>query len=134
MNDYNKTTHSILSLNYHLVLVTKYRKKVITDEISARLKKIFIELSEVWNIELNEYNKEEDHIHILFSSTADINLQKFVQNYKLVSSRKVKKEYPKIKEKIYKGGFWKIGYFLASTGGVTMDIINQYVQRQGIHG
>ena len=58
--------HSVFSLNYHLVLVVKYRRKVITDQISDRLKEIFLYIQPSYNITLKEWNHDKDYVHILF--------------------------------------------------------------------
>ena len=94
--------HSVFNLHYHLILVIKYRKQVISDSISNRLKDIFCYVSKNYHIDLEEWNHDIDHVHILFRSHPNTNISKFINAYKSCSSRLIKKEYPSIKEKLYK--------------------------------
>lgn len=126
----DKTQHSVYKLTYHLVLVVKYRRKVINTAIYDRLITIFNNIGSKYNIEIIESNFESDHIHILFKSHPNVNLQKFVNSYKSASSRLIKKEYPEIKSKLWKSQFWKIGYFITTTGGANIETIKQYIENQ----
>lgn len=127
---YDKTNHSVYKLTYHLVLVVKYRRKVITTPIFKSLINIFNKIGDKYGIEVIESNFEEDHIHILFKSTPNVNMQKFINSYKSASSRTIKKEYPQIYKVLWNGVFWKRGYFINTTGGSNIEIIKQYIERQ----
>lgn len=123
--------HSVFAISFHLILVIKYRKKVIDDEISKRLKDIFIYIQDNYNITLEEWNHDIDHVHILFRSEPNTNISKFINAYKSASSRLIKKEYPNIKSKLYKEAFWSQSFCLISTGGVNIETIKQYIESQG---
>ena len=114
--------HSVFSLNYHLVLVVKYRRKVISDKISNRLKEIFLYIQPNYNITLKEWNHDKDHVHILFSAHPKSELTKFLNAYKSASSRLIKKEFPEIRSKLWKEAFWSQSFCLISVGGVTLDL------------
>lgn len=131
MHSLDRSAHSVFSLNYHLVLVTKYRKKVITSDISDRLKEIFEYIAPTYDMEIIEWNFESDHIHVLFKSAPTCCLSKFINAYKSASSRLIKKEFPEIRTQLWKEGFWHRSYCLISTGGVTIDIIRKYIEEQG---
>ncbi len=123
--------HSVFSLNYHLILVVKYRRKVINDEISDRLKAIFERIAKDYNITVIEWNHDKDHVHILFKAEPNSTLSKFINAYKSASSRLIKKEHPSIREKLWKEYFWSRSYCLISTGGAPIEVIKQYIQSQG---
>ena len=123
--------HSVFSLNYHLVLVVKHRRKVIDDDISARLREIFEHIQPTYNITLQEWNHDQDHIHALFSSHPKSELTKFLNAYKSASSRLIKKEYPQIREKLWKEYFWSRSFCLISTGGAPIEVIRKYIESQG---
>jgi putative transposase len=123
--------HSVFALNYHLVLVVKYRRKVITDDISTRLREIFEYIQSSYNIAVIEWNHDVDHVHVLFSAHPNSELSKFLNAYKSASSRLIKKEYPEIKAKLWKEFFWSRSFCLISTGGAPLDVIKQYIERQG---
>lgn len=127
----DNNNHSVFLMHYHLVLVTKYRRKVIDESISERLREIFEYIAVNYNISIIEWNEDEDHIHILFKAQPNSELSKFINAYKSASSRLIKKEYPKIRKKLWKEYFWSRSFCLITTGGVTIDIIREYIESQG---
>ena len=102
-NDFYSRGRSVSDLKAHLVLTTKYRKKVFTSEMLTRLHEITENLLEKWECRLIEINGEEDHVHILFQYHPAMELSKFVNNFKSVSSRKLRQEFPEQINKFY----WK---------------------------
>ncbi len=90
MNLYTNN-HSVFKLTYHLVLVIKYRRKVINDDISNRLKEIFEYISPKYNITLEEWNHDNDHVDLLFRSSPNTEISKFLNAYKSASSRLIKR-------------------------------------------
>lgn len=127
----DNNNHSVFSLNYHLILVVKYRRKVIDDAISNYLRDIFERISPTYNITIVEWNHDIDHIHILFKAEPNSELSKFINAYKSASSRLIKKEFPQIKNKLWKEFFWSRSFCLITTGGVSIEIIKKYIQSQG---
>ena len=123
--------HSVFSIHFHLILVVKYRKKVINDRISERLKGIFEYIQDNYNIVLEEWNHDIDHVHVLFRSEPNSNISKFINAYKSASSRLIKKEYPSIKSGLYKEAFWSQSFCLISTGGANIETIKKYIESQG---
>ena len=123
--------HSVFSLNYHLVLVVKYRRKVIDDSVSDRLKEIFEHIQSSYNIRIQEWNHDKDHIHVLFSAHPNSEISKFLNAYKSASSRLIKKEYPQIRDKLWKEAFWSRSFCLITTGGAPLEVIRQYIESQG---
>ena len=123
--------HSVFAIHFHLILVVKYRKKVINDEISNRLKEIFEYIQGDYNIALEEWNHDIDHVHILFRSEPNTNISKFINAYKSASSRLIKKEYSSIKFRLYEDAFWSQSFCLISTGGANIETIRKYIESQG---
>ena len=123
--------HSVFAIHFHLILVVKYRKKVINDEISKRLQDIFLYIQDNYNIALEEWNHDIDHVHILFRSEPNTNISKFINAYKSASSRLIKKEYPSIRASLYKDAFWSQSFCLISTGGANIETIKKYIVSQG---
>ena len=131
MLDLDSNAHSVFALHYHLIMTTKYRRRVFDDVISDRAKDIFLHIARSYNISLQEWNHDVDHIHILFSAHPNSCLTKFINAYKSASSRLLKKEFPEIREKLWKEAFWSQSFCLISTGGFTTDIIKAYIESQG---
>lgn len=123
--------HSVFLLNYHLILVIKYRRKVLDDNISLRAKEIFDYISPRYNITSLEWNHDKDHIHILFSGHPNSEISKFINAYKSASSRLLKKEFPEIKQFLWKDKFWSQSFCLISVGGAPLSVLKQYIESQG---
>ncbi|WP_041173312.1 IS200/IS605 family transposase [Clostridium botulinum] len=132
MKSLNSNNHSVFKLNYHLVLVIKYRRSVIDNDISNRLKEIFMYISPKYNIVLVEWNHDKNHVHVLFSAHPNSELSKFINAYKSASSRLIKKEFPQIRKQLWKEYFWSRSYCLLTSGGAPIEIIKQYIKNQGI--
>jgi putative transposase len=124
--------HCVFSLQFHLVLVTKYRRKAITKEMHERLDTIFRETLEKWKSELIECNGEADHIHLLFQTNPTVQLSKLVNNLKTVSSRLIRRDFKERLNRIYrKRVFWHRSYCLISTGGARVEVLRKYIEEQG---
>ena len=122
-------------LQYHLIMCIKYRNNVIDEAVSERLKQIFAYIAPNYNIVLDEWNYDKDHVHILFRGQPNTEISKFINAYKSASSRLVKKEFPQIRKSLWKEMFWSQSYCLITTGGVTAEVIREYIQSQGAkHG
>ena len=127
----NNNTHSVFSMYYHLVLVIKCRRKVITPPISDYAKDMFLRMSTNYNITLIEWNEDRDHIHILFKAHPNTELSKFINAYKSASSRLIKKNFPEVKQKLWKEMFWSRSFCLLTTGGAPIEVIKKYIENQG---
>jgi len=127
----DNNNHSVFLLYYHLVLVVKYRREVIDKDISARLREIFEYIAPNYNITVLEWNEDKDHVHILLKGHPKSELTKFINAYKSASSRLIKKEFPQIRNILWKECFWSKSFCLLTAGGVTVDVIRQYIAKQG---
>ena len=124
-------SHSVFLLYYHLVFVVKYRRKVIDDVVSDRLKEIFLYIAPKYNVTLQEWNHDKDHVHILLKSHPNTELSKFINAYKSASSRLIKKEYPVIKKALWKEYFWSRSFCLVTSGGAPLEVLKRYIESQG---
>jgi len=131
MKDLDNNNHSVFLMHYHLILVVKYRRKVIDDDISKSLKEIFERIQPNYNITLQEWNHDKDHIHVLFKGQPNSEISKFINAYKSASSRLIKKEYPQIKKQLWKEYFWSRSFCLLTTGGAPLEVIKKYIEQQG---
>jgi putative transposase len=146
-NDFIHKARGVSDLKCHLVLTTKYRRKVLTDPMLTRLEEIFKALMEKWEGRLVEFNGERDHVHLLLQYTPQTEPSKLINNLKTVSSRYLRKEFAdalrsgsptmethqavaEVNKVYWKDVFWTNGYFIASCGGVTVDQLKKYIEEQ----
>ena len=112
MENMDHNAHSVYLMYYHLIMVVKYRRKVINDPISERAKEIWGYIAPRYGIVLEEWNHDIDHVHVMFRAQPKTELSKFINAYKSASSRLLKKEYPEIREKLWKEAFWSQSFCL----------------------
>lgn len=127
----DSNSHSVFLMYYHLVLVVKYRGKIFDNVVSDRAKEIFEYIAPKYNITLQEWNHDIDHVHILFKAHPNTEISKFINAYKSASSRLLKKEFPEIRQKLWKEYFWSQSFCLLTTGSAPIDIIKTYIESQG---
>jgi len=118
--------HSVTSLNAHLVFVTKYRRKVFTNESLDYLKECMEEVGRKMNFEIIEFNGEADHVHVLVSYPPVLSISKIVNHLKGVSSRMYRTRY----KSPSKEHLWSPSYFASSVGGAPIEVLKQYIQDQ----
>ena len=127
----DNNNHSVFAMHYHLILVVKYRRKVFDDTISDFAKSIFEKIAPSYNITLLEWNHDADHVHIMFKAQPNSELSKFINAYKSASSRLIKRDYPEVRNKLWKEYFWSQSFCLLTTGGAPIEVIRKYIETQG---
>ena len=134
MEKMDHNAHSVYLMYYHLVMVVKYRRKVMDDPISERAKEIWEYIAPDYGITLEEWNHDVDHVHVMFRAQPKSELSKFINAYKSASSRLLKKEFPQIREKLWKEAFWSQSFCLLTAGGAPIDVsvsILRHRERRG---
>ena len=127
----NSLFHCVYELKYHLVLVTKYRRRVINKAILKNLHEHFSRLLTKWECELLEFNGEADHVHLLIALNPKVQPSKLVNNLKTVTSRLIRKEFETHVSKFYwKPVFWSRSYCLLTVGGAPLSVLKQYIEQQ----
>lgn len=130
---YYKNQHSCFLLQYHLVLVTKYRHPVLQGEIEEYLVQYTRDYFKKQDLNILELNCNEDHIHILFEAVPQMNLSNFVNAYKTASSRMVRKNFgDELKQYYWKPYFWSLSYFIGSVSENTLEAVKKYIQNQDL--
>jgi len=129
---YKKSGNAIFSLNYHLIIVVKYRKKVLTnDMIINDLKTLVVSVANNHNVEIISQECGEDHIHILFRCKPTCNIPNFVNSVKGYTSRTLRVQYAEhIFSQLHGDAFWSPSYFLATAGNVSIDTLRNYIDNQ----
>lgn len=125
---YKRTAHTVYDTKYHLVWAPKYRKKILRGEVQRRVKKIFREVAQAYDIEIAEMEVSEVHVHILCSFLPRYSIAQVVTRFKSLSARTIFREYPQVKKQLWGGEFWEDGYFARTIGDeVTAEIVKKYL-------
>ena len=125
-------SHCVYHCDYHIVIVTKYRKKIFNEGIFAYFS---IKLAEITShhplIRFKTMNHDKDHLHLLVSVPPTMPVGKAVGIIKQNTAKHLKQKFPFLKE-VYWGteAIWSEGYFV-STIGINQKIIEEYIENQG---
>lgn len=125
IKEYN---HSTFSLHYELVLVSKNKVPIFTDEIAQFGIDIFKNISSAYQVTLNDVHYEKDHMHFKFEAYPTTNLYKFINAYKSASSRKIKNNFQQVVDMLQGIAMWEGNYFLMTVGVSTKDLILHYIE------
>ena len=125
---YKSNNNIVYSCKYHVVWCPKYRRKVLTGKIEARLKELIQETCLELQCELIELELMPDHIHLLVEVDPQLGIHTLVKNLKGKSSRILRKEFPVLTTKL--PTLWTNSYFVSTVGGAPLEVIKQYIENQ----
>ena len=130
MKQYRKASHSVYDLKYHIVWITKYRKPVLRREIGTRVRELVRMIYASLEVEIVKGNISRDHVHLLVSVPPTLAVSRLVQRMKGLTSRRLLEENKGLNKAYWGRHFWGRGYFAASTGNVSEEMIAQYIENQ----
>jgi len=132
MQELQTSHHCVYKIQYHLVLVTKYRRAALTKNMIASVEQWLRNIIEKrWQGDLIEFSGEPDHVHLLFSVPPTIEPAKAVNALKTATSRRLRKTYSAACAKHYrKRVFWSRSYCILSVGGAPLELLKRYIQGQ----
>ena len=130
----NKYIHArtcVYNINYHFVWCVKYRRKVLTPEISERLYQLIKSIGEDKEFTVVECRVgEADHVHCFVSAPPKISPTQIVKYLKGISGNTLLKEYPQLRNYLWKGQLWNGSYFCETIGSTSEENILKYIERQ----
>lgn len=129
---YKSNAHSVSNIRYHLIWCTKYRYKILTKEIAARLSTILNIIAETYKIKIIEGSINIDHIHLLIECPTTLSPAQIAQYFKGNSSKQLMLEFPVLKQRYYGKHIWGRGYFISTVGSITDEIVQNYINAQSL--
>jgi putative transposase len=125
------SNHAVYRLFLHLVVVTKYRRKVLTAPMIDRCREILRDTAVRWGCQVVESEGEADHVHALLEVAPKVRPSDLVNNLKTVTSRRLRSEFPGLQEAYRrKPVLWSRSYCLVSAGGAPLEVLRAYIQNQ----
>ena len=125
---YQTNRYSTYACEYHIIWCTKYRRSVLSEEMQARLKEIVLESQEKYEFIVRALETMSDHVHLLISIPPTENVSIMIGKIKAMTAKVLREEFPHLKSRL--PNLWTRSYFVASTGGVTLQVLKQYVESQ----
>ena len=132
MENYRKTSHAIYDIKYHIVWITKYRKSVMTGKIATRVRELIRLICNSNDVQILSGHVSKDHIHLLVSAPPHLSVSKLVQYLKGNTSYKLQREFKELNKQYWGRHLWGRGYFVASSGNVTDEVIMEYIRTQEV--
>ena len=127
MTNYSKGQHTVYHHRYHIVWITKYRYRVLQGELRLRARAIIAQVAEEMGVKILNGVLSSDHIHIFASIPPHVAVSDFVKIAKGRSSKKIQQEFPAIGKRYWGRHFWGRGYFSTTSGNITDEMINAYI-------
>ena len=129
---YKKQGHCVYYSRYHIVLSTRYRRKIFNEGIGQYLRRTLKSIERKYpEIRIEEANTDVDHVHLLVEILPKMSVSEVVRLIKSNTGKALRKRYEFLKYVYYgKGGIWSVGYFV-STAGISEEIIRKYIEHQG---
>ena len=131
MQKYRTTSHTKYDIKYHLVWITKYRKAVLIGPVAVRVRELVREICKAQDIEIVKGHVGKDHVHVFVSVPPYLSVSKVMQYLKGKTSHKVLMEFAHLRRQFWGRHIWARGYFAASSGNVTDEVIIEYIATQG---
>ena len=130
MQNYRKTSHTTYDCKYHIVWITKYRKKVLSGEVGKRVRELLREICKSNDVEILKGHVSKDHVHLFVSVPPHLAILKLVHYLKGKSSYKLMQENKQISRLFWGRHLWGRGYFVATSGNITDEMIIDYITNQ----
>ena len=131
MRHYRKSSHTVFELHYHFVFIPKYRKPMLRGDVALRFRELVREICERNSIQILKGNISKDHVHLFLSVPPHLSPSKVMQAIKGKTSNRLMAEFKAVRKACWGRHLWARGYFVASSGNVTDDVIEQYIELQG---
>jgi putative transposase len=126
--DYRYGSHTVFKIEYHFVWVTKYRYKLLTGDVGQRVRELVRQTCEAFEIRIIKGVVSKDHVHILVSVPPEMAPSEIMRRIKGRTASKLFEEFPTLKQKYWGRHFWARGYFCATVGEMTEEIIQAYLE------
>lgn len=129
MTQYKSNNNIVYCCKYHVVWCTKYRRKVLTEEVDIRLKELLKQVAKEISVEILEMEVgDKNHIHLLLSLDPQFGVHRAVKRFKGATSRYLRLEFPHLKKRL--PSLWTNSYFVSTSGGAPLAKIKDYIQNQ----
>ena len=129
---YRKGAHTVYQLHYHFVFVPKYRKPVLRGAVGARVRDLVRQICQANDVEILKGHVRPDHVHLLLSVPPKLAPSRIMQLIKGKTSHKLLTEYRHINRAFWGRHVWARGYFVASSGTVSDEVIAKYIEEQDV--
>ena len=126
--NYKCNNNIAYSCKYHVVWCSKYRRKVLVEEVEQRLKELIVGVASELRVDIIEMEIMPDHVHLLLEVDPQFGIHRAVKNIKGKTSRILRAEFISLRTRL--PSLWTNSYFVATVGGAPLEVIKQYIESQ----
>ena len=130
MRRYRLGAHTKTDLKVHLIWIPKYRKRVLVGPVAVRVRDILRRVAMEHELEVITGKVAVDHVHMFIGYRPTHSISKIVQWLKGTSSRIMLQEFTHLRKQFWGRHFWARGYMAVSSGNVTDEMIQAYIDEQ----
>lgn len=123
------TRNAVYQTAYHVVWIPKYRKKILTGDVSDRLRGVLHEIAQAKGFEILALEIQSDHVHLFYSAPPSIAPSLAIQWFKGISARTLFCEFPHLSKILGKGHLWAPSFYVGTAGKVSATTIKRYIER-----
>jgi putative transposase len=131
VKDYRKGSHTVYKLHYHFVFIPKYRKPVLRGDVGLRVRELVRQICHANDVEILQGHVRPDHVHLLLSVPPQLSPSRVMQAIKGKTSNRLLAEFRALRQSFWGRHLWARGYFVATSGNVTDEVIAKYIALQG---
>lgn len=132
MKQYRHGSHTVYQCHYHFVFIPKYRKPVLRGEVGLRLREIIREICKTYDIVILKGHVRPDHVHLLLSVPPTLSPSRVMNAIKGKSSIRLLRDFRALSKTFWGRHLWARGYFVATSGNVTDDVVARYIEDQDV--
>jgi putative transposase len=131
MTPYRKGSHTVYLCHYHFVFIPKYRKPILRGDVALRLRELVREICRAHEVDIVKGHVRPDHVHLLLSVPPNLAPSRVMQAIKGKTSHHLMRDFRKLGREFWGRHLWARGFFVATSGSVTDDVIAKYIEEQG---
>jgi len=132
MKQYRSGSHTIYQCHYHFLFIPKYRKPILRGEIGERAREIIREVCKANDIEILKGHIRPDHVHLLLSVPPSMSPSRVMNAIKGRTSNRLMRDFRTLNRQYWGRRLWARGYFVATSGNVTDDVLRRYIEEQDV--
>ncbi len=130
MRQYKTSSHTKYDIKCHIVFIPKYRKRVLIGEVGEGVRDLIRRICTEEDVEILSGKVAPDHVHLHVSYPTHLSVSKMMQRIKGKSSYKLLSKYSHLREIYWGRHFWARGYLAVSTGSITDEMVQRYIEEQ----
>ena len=132
MAEYRRSAHTVCTLHYHFVFITKYRKPVLRGDVGTEVRDLIREICRTHDIEILMGHVRPDHVHLLLSVPPHLSPSRVMLAIKGKTSHHLLQDHRKLRAEYWGRHLWARGYFVCTSGQVTDEVLKRYIEQQDV--